>query len=313
MRWLRYRSASGVPRIGILDGTTIRAARGVDSLLALLGDDGERLARVGEGAMADPLEEVALNGTPLLAPIDAPPSIRDFMAFEEHVINTRRPGQTVDPLWYTQPAFYFTNPAAVRGPADDVPVSPGSRRFDYEVEVAALVGRGGGDLHPGHAERHIAGYMILVDWSARDLQREERALGLGPVKGKDSATTLGPLLVTPDELAPLRAGRGYDLTMTAHVNGTLYSEGTWANIHWSFGELLAYASRGTTLRPGDLLGSGTVGTGCILELSNLHGTDAYPWLIPGDEVRVAIDGLGETMSRIVPGAEPVPLRESASP
>ncbi len=310
MRWLRYLSASGTPRLGVLRGETIHAVRGQDRITTLLGDDGERLAQAGERAIADPLEEVALDQVRLLAPIPDPPSIRDFMAFEEHVVNTRRPGQTVNPLWYTQPAFYFTNPAAVHGPVDDVAVSPGSSRFDYEVEVAALIGRGGQDLHPERAESHIAGYMILVDWSARDLQRNESALALGPVKGKDSATTLGPYLVTPDELMPHRVGRGFDLTMTAHVNGALYSTGVWSDIYWTFGEMLAYASRGTTLRPGDIVGSGTVGTGCILELSNLHGSEAYPWLSPGDEVNVAIDGLGRTASHIVPGAEPVALRET---
>ena len=176
------------------------------------------------------------------------------------------------------------------------------------MEVAAIIGLGGSDLHPEHTERHIAGYTILVDWSARDLQRTELAMRLGPAKGKDSATTLGPYLVTPDELEPVRKGRGFDLKMTAAVNDTPYSAGNWSDIHWSFAEMIAYASRGTQLVPGDVIGSGTVGTGCILELSNLHGTGTYPWLVPGDNVEMAIERLGETRARIMPGQDLIPVR-----
>lgn len=308
MRWVSYRSARGVPGVGLVDGDTVRAVPGIHSLVQLLGDDGERLARAADTAASDPLEVFPLRPGALLAPIPNPPSVRDFMAFEEHVVNTRRPGETVEPRWYRQPAFYFSNPAAIHGPYAQIPVPPGCRQFDYEVEVAAVVGRGGSDLRPERAETHIAGYTILIDWSARDLQRDELALRLGPAKGKDSATTVGPYLVTPGELEPRRSHRGFDLTMTAHVNGKPYSKGNWADIYWSFAEMLAYASRGTRLVPGDILGSGTVGTGCILELSKLHGGDAYPWLVPGDEVRVAVDQLGETCARIMPGADPVPLR-----
>jgi 2-keto-4-pentenoate hydratase/2-oxohepta-3-ene-1,7-dioic acid hydratase in catechol pathway len=308
MRWVTYLASTGTARVGLVDGDTIRAVPDVRSLIELLGDDGERLAQAATVAAANPQEVIALGERPLLAPIPRPPSVRDYMAFEEHVINTRRDGQTVEPLWYQQPGFYFTNPAAIRGPHDEIPVAPGSERFDYEVEVAAVIGRGGRDLHPEHAESHIAGYTILVDWSARDLQRAELALRLGPTKGKDTATTLGPYLVTPDELEPTRSGRGFELTMTAHVNGNPYSTGSWADIYWSFAEMLAYASRGTELVPGDVIGSGTVGTGCILELSNLHGSEAYPWLVPGDEVRVAIDRLGEVTAHIVHGPELIPLR-----
>jgi 2-keto-4-pentenoate hydratase/2-oxohepta-3-ene-1,7-dioic acid hydratase in catechol pathway len=308
MRWVSYLASMDTPRVGLVDGDTIRALPDVESLSELLGDDGERLVEAAAVAVANPQEVIALRERPLLAPIPRPPSVRDFMAFEEHVINTRRRGQTVEPLWYQQPAFYFTNPAAIRGPHVEIPVAPGSQRFDYEVEVAAIVGRGGSDLHPDRAESHIAGYSILVDWSARDLQRAELALRLGPTKGKDTATTLGPYLVTPDELESTRSGGGFELKMTAQVNGKPYSAGSWADIYWSFGEMLAYASRGTELVPGDVIGSGTVGTGCILELSNLHGSETYPWLVPGDEVSVAIDRLGEVTARIVPGPDVIPLR-----
>src|SRR5690606_24827633 len=129
-------------------------------------------------------------------------------------------------------------------------------------------------------------YVLLCDWSARDLQAVEMAVQLGPAKGKDTATSLGPFLVTPDELEQYRAGDGYDLPLTASVNGRAYSAGSWKDLYWSFPQMLAYASRGTVLHPGDVIGSGTVGTGCILELSRVHGTEAYPWLEPGDRVRL---------------------------
>ena len=141
----------------------------------------------------------------------------------------------------------------------------------------------------------------MNDWSARDLQRREMRLSLGPAKGKDFATTLGPFLVTPDELEPFREGEAYDLAMTATVNGKEYSRASLAEIYWSFGEMLAYASRGTRVVPGDVIGSGTCGTGCILELSLVHGEQAYPWLSPGDHVALEVEHLGRVVNRVVEG------------
>ena len=147
-----------------------------------------------------------------------------------------------------------------------------------------MIGTPGADIPAREAESHIAGYTILCDWSARDLQVREMKRNLGPAKGKDSATSLGPVLVTPEELEPYRAGNAYDLSMTASVNGRQYSSGNFSAIHWNFARLVEYASRGTEVRTGDIIGSGTVGTGCILELSRTHGSLAYPWLAPGDNV-----------------------------
>jgi 2-keto-4-pentenoate hydratase/2-oxohepta-3-ene-1,7-dioic acid hydratase in catechol pathway len=307
VRWATYLSGAGGHRVGLVDGTTINAVPGVHALIELLGDDGETMAAAADRARSDPAEVIDVGAARLLAPIPSPPAVRDFMAFEEHVANTRR-GKPVEPGWYERPVFYFTNPAAVRPPDCDIAISPGSSWFDYELEVAAVVGRGGSDLHPEDAEDHLAGFMVMCDWSARDLQRSEMELRLGPVKGKDSATSLGPYLVTPDELAGRRAGNGYDLRMTATVNGRVCSDGNWATVHWSFGQMLAYASRGTRLVPGDVLGSGTVGRGCLLELSILFGAEAYPWLQPGDTVVCEVERLGTITGRIVAGADVIPLR-----
>jgi 2-keto-4-pentenoate hydratase/2-oxohepta-3-ene-1,7-dioic acid hydratase in catechol pathway len=235
--------------------------------------------------------------------------VRDFYAFEQHVKTARqRRGLEMDPDWYELPVFYFSNPYAVIADGADVAVPPGSEELDFELEVAAIIGRGGADLTPQQGEQSIAGFCILNDWSARDIQRREMKLSMGPVKGKDFATSLGPVLVTPDEVEDARSGHAYDLTMSASVNGREYSHASLAEIYWSFGEMISYASRGTRVDTGDVIGSGTCGTGCILELALVHGGDAYPWLKPGDEVVLNVDRLGSLSNRIVAGAPLRPLR-----
>jgi 2-keto-4-pentenoate hydratase/2-oxohepta-3-ene-1,7-dioic acid hydratase in catechol pathway len=272
------------------------------TLLELLGTG--QLTEAGEAALRRPGIDPAT--VRLAPPIPRPPAIRDFMAFEDHVVSSYAAiGLEIDPLWYRQPVFYFTNPAAARGAAEPVPISPGSAAFDYELEIAAVIGREGADLDPEAAAGHIAGYVLFCDWSARDIQAAEMKLNLGPAKGKDSCHSCGPWLATPDELPAAAA-------LSASVNGRAYSAGTLEALYWSFGEMIAYASRGTRVVPGDLIVSGTVGTGCILELSRTHGEDAYPWLAPGDEVRLAADGLGAIETRIEPAAPVVPLRKDAA-
>jgi 2-keto-4-pentenoate hydratase/2-oxohepta-3-ene-1,7-dioic acid hydratase in catechol pathway len=309
MRWVTYVSpADDAPRPGLLSDSAVHGLRGPQRLLDLLGDDGSALVAAAERALADPAEVVPVEQARLRPPIPVPPSIRDFMAFEAHVRNTRGArGLPVDPGWYERPVFYFSNPASVHGPHDDVAISPGSTRFDYELEVAAVIGREGSDLTPARAAEYIAGYLLLADWSARDIQFTEMAQMLGPAKGKDSATSFGPALVTADELAAHRQGQSFSLAMTATVNGVPYSAGNLADLHWSFGQMISYASRGTRVVPGDVIGSGTVGTGCILELSGLHGGDRYPWLKPGDEVRLEAECLGAITARIRPSRPVIPL------
>lgn len=300
MRWSSYLDHDGTERVGVWQGDRLHTAPGAVSLIDLLGDDGTRLREAPERALAEPSVDPAT--VRLLPPVPRPPSVRDFMAFEEHVVTALSAiGQRVDPLWYEQPVFYFTNPASLRGSNDPVAVSPGSAAFDYELEVAAVIGREGADLSPEEAVEHIAGYMLFCDWSARDLQAEEMKLTLGPAKGKDSASSCGPWMVTPDEFEPMAA-------MSAAVNGKPYSSGRLDSLYWSFGEMIAYASRGTRVVPGDVIGSGTVGTGCILELSRVHGSEAYPWLRPGDRVRLEVDGLGAIDVPVVEGAAVRPLR-----
>jgi 2-keto-4-pentenoate hydratase/2-oxohepta-3-ene-1,7-dioic acid hydratase in catechol pathway len=300
MRWVTYVSpVDGRERAGVLrDG----AIHGVpERLIDLLAHEG--LAQVG-----DPVEIVPAADASLRAPVPSPPSIRDFMGFEEHVVTSMHAiGREVDPVWYEIPVFYFTNPGSVRGPRDPVEIAPGSAAFDYELEVAAVIGRPGANIPVAEAAEHVAGYTILCDWSARDLQELEMRVGLGPAKGKDTATSLGPWLVTPDELEDRRAGKAFDLAMTGSVNGTTYSTGNLADLHWSFEQMISFASRGTELREGEVIGSGTVGTGCILELSRVHGTDTFPWLRPGDRVRLEVERLGSLESTIHPAQPLHPL------
>jgi 2-keto-4-pentenoate hydratase/2-oxohepta-3-ene-1,7-dioic acid hydratase in catechol pathway len=310
MRWVTFRrGADEADRVGLMVDSQVHALPAGESLVALLGDDGERLAAAGQQVMRDPSDVFPLDGLILRAPVPLPPTVRDVYAFEQHVKTARkRRGLEMDPDWYELPVFYFSNPYAVCGDGDDVAVPPGSSDLDFELEVAVIVGRGGSDLTPQQGEECIAGFCIMNDWSARDLQRREMKLSMGPVKGKDFATSLGPMLVTPDEIDDARAGRAYDLAMTATVNGREYSRASLSEIFWSFGEMISYASRGTRVSTGDVIGSGTCGTGCILELALVHGGDAYPWLQPGDEVVLTVDRLGSLRNRIVAGSPLHPLR-----
>ena len=213
-----------------------------------------------------PLAEIELR-----APVLHPPSVRDFYAFEQHVRTAwASRGQDVPPEWYEIPVFYFSNPAAIYGPDDDVPYPPETRELDYELEVAAVIG----------ADGEIGGFTVMNDWSARDLQRAEMRVGLGPSKGKDFATSLGPIIVTPDEFD------GTSGTMVARVNGEERSRGELGDMHHSWPAIVAHAAQNTHLRPGDVLGSGTVGTGCIFE----HGDGR--WLQRGDVVELEVEGIG---------------------
>ena len=231
-------------------------------------------------------------------PILRPTSLRDFYAFERHVATMwARRNQPVPEAWYRLPIFYFSNVSEMRGPGDPVWVPRTSAELDYELEIAALIDTPVRDLPPERGEEAIGGYMILNDWSARDLQRDETSVRLGPAKGKDFASTIGPWLVTPDELGDARSAKGYDLVATAEVNGQELSRGRWSDAQFSFGEMIARASADVRLVPGDIIGSGTVGTGCLLEIREESGFGRY--LLPGDSVTLRVDRLGQLTTPIV--------------
>jgi fumarylacetoacetate (FAA) hydrolase len=245
-------------------------------------------------------EEYTLNEVVMLPPVPDPPTVRDFYAFEQHVKTARaHRGLGMMPEWYEVPTFYFTNNSELYGHDNPIPYPVGSHALDFELEIACVIRRDGKDIPVEEAANYIAGYTIMNDWSARDFQRIDMSIGLGPGKGKDFATSLGPILVTPDELASRRTGQGaserYDMPMVARINGREVSRGNFNSIYYSFPQMIAYASRNARIRAGDVIGSGTVGTGCILEL----GTNVHRWLERDDEVELEIDGIGILRNRII--------------
>lgn len=225
-------------------------------------------------------------------------SLRDFYAFEQHVKTCRaHRGLEMLPQWYEVPVFYFSNAVAVIGDGDPVHAPAGSAALDYELELACVIGAHAKDLKPDDSAMGcVAGFCVMNDWSARDLQRVEMAVGLGPSKSKDFATSLGPQLVNFADLRDTYRDGRLHLDMTATVNGKVYSRGNAGSMYWTWPQILAHASRDTELRPGDVIGSGTVGTGCILELT----PDAVGgWLKPGDVVELTVERLGTLRNTVV--------------
>jgi fumarylacetoacetate (FAA) hydrolase len=247
----------------------------------------------------------------IIAPVPRPTSCRDGYAFRQHVAAARR-NRKVDMIaeFDQYPIFYFTNHNAIQGPGDIVCMPDHFQKLDFELESAILVKKKGRNITAAQADDYIAGYMIMNDMSARTLQMEEMLLNLGPAKGKDFSTVIGPILVTPDELESLKInakpnheGNAYNLVMKCWVNGVLVSEGNMGDMDWTFAEILERCAYGADILPGDVIGSGTVGTGCFLELNGtglLHDANyKVQWLQKGDVVEMEIDGLGRLKNTIV--------------
>ncbi|HLU16680.1 MAG TPA: fumarylacetoacetate hydrolase family protein [Edaphocola sp.] len=246
----------------------------------------------------------------LLAPVPRPTSCRDGYAFRQHVAAARRNrGVPMIPEFDQYPIFYFTNHNAIQGPGDIECMPDHFEKLDFELEVAAIVGKKGRNIPAAEADKYIAGYCIMNDMSARTLQMEEMLLNLGPAKGKDFSTVIGPWMVTPDELEPFRVpakpnhvGNSYHLRMTCKVNGEQVSEGNMEDMDWTFAEILERCAYGADILPGDVIGSGTVGTGCFLELNGtakLNNPDAVPqWLQPNDVIEMEIEGMGKLVNTI---------------
>jgi fumarylacetoacetate (FAA) hydrolase len=267
----------------------------------LLAQGGSLL--IEEGKMyAD--KGIPANQVEFIAPVPFPTSCRDGYAFSQHVEAARRNrGVPMIPEFYSYPIFYFTNHNSIQGPGPIRLMPDHFNKLDFELEVAVVIGKIGRNIKAAEADEYIAGLTIMNDMSARTLQMEEMLLNLGPAKGKDFSTTIGPWLVTQDELEtyetackPNHVGKAWNLTMTAEVNGIEVSRGNLADMDWTFAEIIERASYGVTLYPGDVIGSGTVGTGCFLELNGtakLKNENAQPqWLLPNDEVVLKVDALG---------------------
>lgn len=297
MKWLTYETSDG-PKSGVLDDRGVHQYDGPESLLELVGQGLDGLLAAGRQALAGP--GVPADDLTITAPF-RPPSMRDSMCFHEHIRNCNLSSE-FDERHAQFPTFYIANPTATIGPFDDAHIGPGSEMFDYELEVAAVIGKEGYNIRPEDADDYIIGYTMYIDWSSRDVQFTEMALGLGPAKGKDTATTLGPTLVTKEEFEPLRKNKGFDIGMRASVNGKQISQGNWSTIDWSFDDVIAYTSRGTTLVPGDVLGSGTVGRGCLYEHFQLESPEFPGWLKPGDVVEMHVDLIGDTRQTVAAAA-----------
>jgi 2-keto-4-pentenoate hydratase/2-oxohepta-3-ene-1,7-dioic acid hydratase in catechol pathway len=304
MPWATVRHG-GHERLGLVVGEDVLLAPAGRSMLDLVETGRSAMSEFADALRRTSTEVIPLPQARLAAPVPRPPSIRDALCFLEHMRGCLRAlGRDPDlpEVWDQVPAFYFGNPANIYGPHDDVAIAPGSTWFDYELEIGAVIGPPGRDLDPAAAQEHIVGFTFYCDWSARDLQMKDLAQGLGQAKGKDSGTTLGPWLVTAGELADHQAGGRLALDVAAFVNGEQVAAGSTADMDWTFGEVVSYCSRGVDLRPGDVIGSGTVPGGCLLEHLNGDPAGYDRWLRPGDVVSLRGPELGQTEQTIVAGA-----------
>lgn len=311
MKLVTYNTGTGprcgvVQEAGVVDVTALLAApqtlRDVQALLELDDSPVERVrAALREGNAAAPV--FALEDVRIQSPVLRPPTIRDFMIFEEHA--TQQGSREREEAWYRMPIFYFSSPLCVYGPEDSVPYPSASEMLDYELEIAGIIGKEGSNVAEADALDYIAGFCIFNDWSCRDLQRDESAVGLGPAKGKDAASSLGPCLVTTDEMAPyLRDGRLH-VKCSARVNGEPWVEDSDGGLSWhTWGAMVERASRDSRIAPGDVLGCGTVGGGSIGEA--IRKGYAARFLRPGDVVEHEVEGIGILRNTIGPKVDENP-------
>ena len=306
MKLLTYDTESG-PRCGVLqDGLVVdvsallgMSGHSLRDVRALLEQDNSPIDRVrdalGKNAASPsvPLADVRLR-----SPIIQPPTVRDFIVYEEHASNqgTREPNE----VWYRMPVFYFSNPLCIYGTDAEIPYPSASTQFDYELEIGCVIGREGRDVPAAEALDYIAGFTLFNDWSARDLQVDEMAFGLGPAKGKDTASSIGPWLVTTDELAPYMKDGRLHLKCEVRVNGDYWlKDGAAQDAYYTFGDMVERASKDSRIVPGDVIGSGTVGGGSIREAIR-KGYEKARFLEPGDVVEHEVEALGVLRGTIGP-------------
>ncbi|MEH7549203.1 MULTISPECIES: fumarylacetoacetate hydrolase family protein [Bacillaceae] len=302
MKLVTFYNQDGQMRAGWLDGDRVidmkNASKGElpDNMADFVKNNAKYLPILEALAASEGHPFYSLEEIRLTAPLPNPVTFRDFVAFETHVKNaTKRAGDTVAPEWYEMPIFYFSNPHAMKGSEEEVKRPAKCIRLDYELELACIIGKQGTNIKSNDADDYIFGYTILNDWSARDLQMKEMKVLLGPAKGKDFATSMGPYILTKDQLEPYATNGRFDLEMTAAVNSEILSKGNFKDIYYTFGDMIERASEEVTLYPGDIIGSGTVGFGCIMEL----GPEVHRWLEPGDEVELSVTGLGSLKNKII--------------
>ena len=303
MKLLTYDTGSG-PQCGVLRGDDVvdvsallGAAQPLRDVKALLELGESAVDRVRDALAGNPSAQATpLSGVRLRSPVLQPPTIRDFMIFEEHA--TAQGSREREEAWYRMPIFYFSNPLCVYGPDDHIPFPSASNMLDYELELGCVIGREGRDVSEADAMPYIAGFCIFNDWSCRDLQRDESAVGLGPAKGKDSASSIGPWLVTTDELAPLIRDGRLQVKCSVRVNGEVWLEDSDGGVPYhTWGSLVERASKDSRIAPGDVFGSGTVGGGSIGEAIR-KGYPGARFLQPGDVVEHEVEGIGTLRATI---------------
>ncbi len=304
MKFVTFKTINGETKAGLLTESGIvdlaKASKGQlpGDMLSFIDNHEVNLQLINELDLTNARPDYALDDVTLLAPLPNPRSFRDYVAFEQHMLNAGKTfGHPVAPVWYEMPIFYFTNHQAISGTGQDIPRPPLCRKLDYELEMACIIGKSGSDIKADEADDYIFGYTVFNDWSARDIQGREMGMPLGPHKGKDFANTIGPCIVTKDEMNQYRTDTDrFDVRMTAKINGQLICDGNFKTIHYTFGRMIERASEnGVTLYPGDMLGSGTVGWGSLIETNFA----AHRPLEPGDEVEFEIAGIGILKNKVV--------------
>ena len=306
MKLISYKQNGNI-KFGALEEGKIYDLNAIDSqiadnMLEFLQGGKEQLQLAG-AVIRNESPTMPVKDVELISPVPNPSSVRDAYAFRQHVATARQNrGLEMIPEFDEIPIFYFTNHHAVFGEGDFPVRQRHTEKLDFELECAAVIGKSGRNISIEKADDYTAGFMIMNDFSARVLQMQEMKLNLGPAKGKDFGSSFGPWLVTKDELEPFRQsseeGDRYDLRMKAFVNDIQVSEDTLANMTWTFAQIIERVSYGVDIFPGDVIGSGTCGTGCFLELNGSKITDNQ-WLNPGDTVSLEIEGLGTLINKII--------------
>lgn len=303
MKFVTFKTASDQVRSGwltqggVVDMVHASNDRLPADILTLIEGYEQHRSLVAELAQTTPAHH-SLAEVQLLPPLPNPRSFRDFIGFEEHMLNASAQfGHQLAPEWYDMPVFYFTNHQQLTGPGAAIARPAGETRLDYELELACVIGRRGTNIPAEEADAYVFGYTVFNDWTARAIQGPEMRCHLGPAKGKDFASSIGPCLVTADELASYADGHGrYNLRMTSHINGQMICDNNYNTVYHTFRQMIARASaNGVQLFPGDILGSGTVGGGCLMET----GFQSHRALEPGDVVRLEIEGIGQLENTII--------------
>lgn len=322
MKLVTFKNPKGKVRIGWLRGEGIVDMKLADNrlpanMLAFIDGHERYFDLIKSGDLeTKTYPHYTLATAPLLAPLPNPRSFRDYIGFEQHMLNASKSfGHTVGEAWYEVPIFYFTNHHGIFGPDEDIPCPEKETRLDIELEIAVIIGKKGKNIKAAEADDYIFGYTVFNDWTARAIQKHEMTVPLGPHKGKDFANAIGPCIVTKDELEsrrlrlsdvefpehlrkptyPERADR-YNLKMTAKINGQVVCEGNYNTVYWTFPQMIERAAEnGVTLMPGDILGSGTVGWGSLVE----NNFSVHRPLVKGDKVELEIEGIGILRNRVV--------------